>query len=263
MRTLAVVPALAVLLAASSAAAQNDLQPPPPLTPGAPGAPQPPGTPQPASSTPSNADDESDDSGLGLEWVWLRPEVGFSYVDMESLGSGLTMDKTHGAGPFYGGAIGARLLFLTVGARLVNEQLSSVGNLWDLGGEIAFHMRIWRIDPYFGVRAGWTWLGGLDSSSINAASQISGTSPSLDVHGFAVGPAAGIDLYFAHLISIGADAAAEFMFLQRPPPKPPEPQFSQLPKAQQDALLNQPLYKSSGSSVGLGTNVGVHVGLHF
>jgi hypothetical protein len=256
MRTLAAVPALAVLLSAPSAAAQNDLQPPPPLT-------QPPGTPQSSPAAPSNADDENDDSGLGLEWVWLRPEFGFSYVDMESLSSGLSMEKSHGAGYFAGGAIGARLLFLTVGARLVNEQLSSLGNLWDLGGEIAFHMRVWRIDPYFGVRAGWTWIGGLDSQSVSVATGSSASDVS--VHGFAIGPAAGIDLYLAHLFSIGADASAEFMFLKRPPA--PLPDISKLPPAQQAQVQAQiqsnPLYQQSGSSVGLGTNVGVHVGLHF
>jgi hypothetical protein len=274
MRTLlAAVPALAVVLGSSPAFAQNDLQPPPPMTPetpGYPGAPQPGYPGQPGAAPPSagsNADDESEDSGLGLEWVWLRPEVGFSYVDMESLSSGLSpsgipgqqpsIQKTHGSGYFYGGAIGIRLLFLTVGARLVNQQLSSVGNLWDIGGEAALHMRVWRIDPYFGLRAGYTWVGSLDSSSVQSAT---GVSPSSDVaiHGFSVGPAAGIDLYFAHLFSIGADASAEVMFLKRPPATPP---------AGIDPNKLPPnvgaLYQQSGSSVGLGTNIGVHVGLHF
>ena len=60
---------------------------------------------------------------------------------------------------------GVRLLFFTLGARARDLQLSGF-NLWELDGEAAFHIRIWRIDPYFGVRGGYAFVGSLGSGAV-------------------------------------------------------------------------------------------------
>jgi hypothetical protein len=206
-------------------------------------------------TTPARADDG--DSGLGLEWVYLNADVGGSYVDMQSLStSNFGLQTTKAGGPVWGVGAGARILFFSVGARLRDQMLSSLGDLWELDGEAAFHMRIWQIDPYFGARAGYTWLGSLNSQSVQVAM---GSSPSdVTVHGFDVGPMVGIDVYFTKLISLGAEAEAEFLFLQRPPPAlPPGVTVSTLPPQY------RPLYQNSGSSVGLGAVATAHLGIHF
>jgi hypothetical protein len=267
-RTLAAVPALLLLLpltTVSEARAQY-LEPPPPMAPAAPGTPgypaqpPPPGTPSTPAMTPvsnGSPDDESEDSGLGLEWVYLNADLGASYVDMQSFSeSHFGLVSTHAAGPAFGVAAGVRLLFFTLGLRARDLLLTGIGNLWMLNAEAAFHTRIWRIDPYFGVRGGYDFVGSLDSDSVQVAT---GGSPSdVSVHGWNVGPMVGIDLYLAKWLSVGADADAQFLFLQRPrPPLPAGVDVSTLPPAAQT------LYNQSGSSVGFGTDLTAHLGVHF
>ena len=261
-----------VLLAATSASAQG-LEPPPPMTPGAPGQPAPPpgypgypGAPgqpgqpgAPGEPMPNSANTEDDeDSGLGLEWVWLNADAGYAYADLASMSgkSSLGLQKTSSSGPVVGAAIGARLLFFTVGVRARDLILDNIGNLWEIGGEAAFHLRVWHIDPYFGVRGGYNFVGQLNSSSAQTAT---GDSQNVSIHGFNVGPMVGIDLYFNHWISIGADIDAQFLFIQRPALAIP----GGLTAAQQNAIQSQPLYKESGSSAGLQIAPTAHLGIHF
>ena len=248
----------ASLLLGGSPARAQALEPPPPMPAAAPGYPS--SYPPPASlpNTPSPAySDEKQDSGLGLEWVWINAEVGGAYVNLESLStSNLGLQKTESGGPVFGVAAGVRLLFLTLGVRVRDLQLSSIGSLWEMSAEAALHTRIWHIDPYFGVRGGYNFVGSLSSDSVQVAS---GGQPSdVSVHGFDVGPMVGIDFYLAKLISIGADADAQFLFLQRPvPPLPAGVTVDILPPNV------RALYESSGSSVGFGVTASAHLGVHF
>lgn len=241
-----------------SAARGQSLQPPPPLAPNRPTAP-----PR-ASSLPSTpvmpptpSKDEAEDSGLGLEWVWINAEVGGAYVNMQSFSaSSLGLTKTEGAGPAFGVAAGVRLIFLTLGVRMRDLLLSSIGSLWELSAEAALHTRIWHIDPYLGVRGGYNFVGSLSSDSIQVAG--GGSPPEVSVHGFNVGPMVGIDYYLAKVVSIGIDADAQFLFLQRPKPT--------LPAALQGQPLPpqyQAIYNESGSSVGFGVTGAAHLGIHF
>jgi hypothetical protein len=234
-----------------------------PATPGYPGqaAPAYPGSPTPGMPTAvpasGTSDDESEDSGLGLEWVWLNAEAGGSFVDMQSLSSSnLGLQKTNAAGPAFGVGAGVRLLFFTLGVRARDLLLSNIGSLWMLNAEAAFHMRIWRIDPYFGLRGGYDFVGSLNSDTVQVAT---GNTPSdVAVHGFNVGPMVGIDLYLAKWLSVGGDLDAQFLFLQRPRlALPAGVNVSTLPPQAQI------VYQNSGSSVGFGSTLAAHLGIHF
>jgi hypothetical protein len=243
-RPLAAAAAVVVFLAARGASAQ-DLQPPPAM------AYPPPATPPPT--------DESQDSGLGLEWVYLNADAGFAYTNMQSLSAtNLAIEKASSAGGAFGVGAGVRLLVFTLGARARDLQLSAF-NLWELDAEAAFHIRIWRIDPYLGVRGGYAFVGGLGSGSVSVAT--GGSSSDVSVHGANVGPMFGIDVYLSSLVSIGADVNAEFLFLKRPPAPLPagvtQADVMMLPAQQQQ------LYQLSGSSVGFGIVGTAHLGLHF
>jgi hypothetical protein len=265
----AALAAAALLLAWTPRALAQDLEPPPTAAPGTPGSPaspaEPPprgtpgapGTPSNEGAPPSSSDEESQDSGLGLEWVWLNADAGFGYANMESLSStDLSIQKSSSSGPAFGVGAGIRLIFLTIGARARDLQLSAF-NLWELDGEAAFHMRVWRIDPYFGVRGGYAFVGSMSSDSVQTATGSGGASD-VSVHGFNVGPMVGLDIYFSKLLSLGADANLEFLFLKRPPaPLPAGIQASSLPPQE------QALYQKSGSSVGLGFAGTAHLGIHF
>jgi hypothetical protein len=215
-------------------------------------------SPPPASE--SNAQDESKDSGLGLEWVWLNADVGVSYIGLDSLNSNnFQIQNTKSVGPAFGAGVGVRLLFLTVGVRARDVPLSAL-NLWELDGEIAMHTRIDRLDPYIGVRGGYAFDGSLSSGAVQA---VQGQSPpGFSVHGWNVGPMLGCDYYFSHYFSLGLDLSAEFLFLQRD--KPPLPaNFNSLPAPVQMAYTNSPVYQASGTSVGFGGAAAAHLGVHF
>ena len=212
----------------------------------------------------SNSTDESQDSGLGLEWVYLNADAGFGYTNLASFSSSsLGLQNTEGTGFAWGVGAGARLLFLSAGVRLRNELLDNPGSLWTLDLEAAFHMRVWRIDPYLGVRGGYDWLGSFSTNAVTTATGMS--QPNVDVHGFDVGPMLGIDIYFSSLISVGVDVNAQFLFLNRPRPQLPA-QF-QGPQGQMLLAMlppqEQQLYAQSGSSVGFGGTATAHLGIHF
>jgi hypothetical protein len=238
----------AALLLASGRASAQDLEPPPPMA-----------TSPYAPAYSPNASDQSQDSGLGLEWVYLNADAGGAYTNMQSLSeTNLALKQTASAGGAFGFAAGLRLLFFTLGARARVLELSDF-NLWELDGEAAFHIRIWRIDPYFGVRGGYAFVGTLGSGAVSLASGSSASDVS--VHGINVGPMFGLDVYVSSLVSIGVDANAEFLFLKRPPaPLPPgitQADVAMLPAQQQQ------LYSLSGSSIGFGAVLTAHLGIHF
>jgi hypothetical protein len=236
---------LASLTIASTASAQ-DLNAPPPMST------------QPPAATYSTTSDESQDSGLGLEWVYLNADAGFAFANMASFSeSNLAIQQTSSAGGAFGVGAGVRLLFFTVGARARDLQLSNF-NLWELDGEAAFHIRIWRIDPYFGVRGGYAFVGSLSSDAVSTANN---NTSDVTVHGFNAGAMFGIDVYLSSLFSIGGEANAELIYLKRPPVALPsgvtQADVAMLPAAQQQ------LYEQSGSSAGLGIIATLHLGLHF
>jgi hypothetical protein len=249
---------LAVLSVGSLAHAQG-LEPPPPIPPGYPAQ----GSTAGYQSAPN--EEEKQDSGLGLEWVWLNAEAGISYVNLQSFNaSNLGLSSTSAGGPSFGLAAGVRLIFLTLGLRARDLSLSDIGNLWLLNLEAAFHTRIGRVDPYFGVRGGYNFVGSLSSSSVQVA--MGGSPSDVSIHGWNVGPMFGMDFYPTKLISLGFDVDSQFLFISRPKPALPCP--APLMQAQCQAMVEanpqaKILYDNSGSSVGFGFGALAHLGVHF
>jgi hypothetical protein len=191
--------------------------------------------------------------GTALEWVYLNADVGAAGVDLVSLKSSRwDLQDSSSAGPAFGIAAGARLLFLSLGLRARDLQLASF-NLWEIDAEAAFHMKIWRIDPYFGVRGGYAFMGAMSAESLQTST--GSAASDVTVHGWNVGPMVGLDVYFSKLISVGVDANAEVLFLKRPP-LPLQP-------GQTIAPQYQGLYADSGSSIGAGFVGMAHLGVHF
>ena len=266
------LPALSLPLFASTAHAQ---QPPPgypsSAPPGYPGS-APPGyptqlaPPAPTSNPALNngGSDESKDSGLGLEWVYLNADAGYSYVNLQSFSEQtLGLATTSSGGPVLGVAAGIRLIFFSLGVRVREMSLSNIGDLWELNAEALFHTRIGHLDPYFGVRGGYNFVGQLSSSTASVAT--GDTPSSVSVHGFNVGPVVGLDYYFAKIISIGVDLDGQFLFLQRPqvklPPGVSASDCSMLPPSQASQCTT--LYNNSGNSAGFAFVPSAHLGIHF
>ncbi len=248
--------AIAGLLFARSAAAQ-DLAPPPPMDPNAPNGPPPAQTTQVAETNRTLDEGEKEDSGRGLEWVWLNAEVGASYINMEQFNSNnLALEKSSSAGPMFGLGAGIRLFVLTFGVRARLHQLSAF-NLWEVNGEIGLHVPIKRIDPYISLHGGYAFVGSLSSDSLGAAS--SNSAGDVSIHGFDVGLSGGLDYYFTKALSVGLDVTLDALFLKRPPTPLP----AGLTTAEQAAIRQQPLYANSGDSAGFGMSGSLHLGVHF
>jgi hypothetical protein len=242
-----------VTLAAEGAARAQD--PNAPLPPGMNPAPPPQGEGEVAPAP----TDESKDSGVGLKWVWAGAELGGSYTNMKAFSqSNLAVVDTTKSGLMTGFGAGVRLLFLDVGLRVRDYTALS---MWNIDGEVRFHMRMGRVDPSLAVRGGYSTVGNFDQSVGSAT----GTAQ-VDVHGFNVGTGFRLDYLVGNFVVIGVELSGDVLFLTRPvPPLPPE--LASLPPAQQAMLKAQlqsePLYQNSGDSVGFGAALGAHLGVHF
>lgn len=191
--------------------------------------------------------------GLGLEWVYLNADMGVAYTDLVSLkASNWALQDNSAAGPAFGIGAGVRLLFLSLGLRARDLQLSSF-NLWETDLEAALHFKIWRVDIALGARGGYAFLGSFSADSLRTSTGSAATD--VTVHGWNVGPTLGVDVYLSKLVSVGVDGNAEFLFLERP--AIPLQAGQSVPKGFEG------LYADSGSSVGAGFVGMAHLGIHF
>ena len=201
------------------------------------------------------ASDEKKDSGRVLEIVWANAEAGFGYVNMQSLNSSnFQIQNSSSSGGMFGVGAGVRLLVFTLGARVRLNELSAF-NLWETNGEIGLHIPIKKWDPYLSLHGGYTFVGTLSSSALNAS--LSSAASDISVHGADAGISLGVDYYFIPFLSVGLDVTGEALFLSRPPVASlPAGVSAALPMTEQNAL------KASGDAAGVGASGSLHLGLH-
>jgi len=194
-----------------------------------------------------------EDGGLGLEWLYLNADLGAAYTDLVSLRSSnwQIVDNT-ATGAAFGVGAGVRIVFFSAGIRVRDLEMTSF-NMWETDLEAALHFRIWRIDGAIGARGGYAFLGQFSPDAI--ATSATTNASNVTVHGWNVGPTVDLDFYLSKLISIGVDANAELLFLERPP--------LALPAGETVSPAYASLYQDSGSSAGLGFLAMSHVGVHF
>ena len=191
---------------------------------------------------------EAEDTGRGLEFVWLNGEVGYQLVGLAALSDDNLLDVEggigHSSGVVYGAGLGVRLLTVTLGARFRYGSFAD-WYMWSLNAEGAFHVPLGSLDLYFGVGAGYVSAGGFDDDIYFAPSDI-------EVRGFDVRVGAGLDYYISSTFSVGVNLGGEIMFLKR---------------AAMDVTVdvNEPrtVYAEDGSSVGAAFTPTAVLGLHF
>jgi hypothetical protein len=163
---------------------------------------------QPTATEQQLAQSEREDSGRGLEWVWLQAEGGGALVSPASLSNDkLTLPGTSdgGGAGLLGVAVGARVLFFTIGARARLAFLSDY-KLITVMPEVGAHVPLGRWEPYAFVGAGYATLSGLPSL---AGSKVS-------TSGFDARIGLGTDYYLTPTFSVGALLTSDFLFLGRP-----------------------------------------------
>ena len=191
---------------------------------------------------------DTEDTGRGLEFVWLNGEVGYQTVGLQSLSDSDLVDGTavqnNQSGLVFGGGLGVRLFVVTLGARFRYGSFHA-WNMWSINAEGAFHIPLGKLDIYFGLGAGYVALGGfqVDDETTPGLSDLA-------VNGFDVRLGAGLDYYFSNTFSVGLNLSGEMLLLRR---------------SALDAPAGSPesIYTKDGSGVGAAFTPMAVIGLHF
>ena len=265
----------AASLTLSSAALAQGYGPPPPqpgtglesggLTPPS-GAPPPGATPSDPMLPPTPTEQElaqadREDSGRGLEFVWLNGEVGFEHLGFQTFKSNDLVDagvvKTTHTGPLFGAGLGVRLVFITLGARF---RLASfeIGQLWTLNGEVGLRIPLGALEPYFTLGGGYASLGSFDTDKLGSDFNDAG----VEIRGYNIRGGVGFDYYLSNAFSLGANLTGEMLGLTRPGVDPSKLQATGTTSNDPDALKAE-VYQASGSSLGAAVSGTVVIGLHF
>lgn len=162
------------------------------------------------------------DAGRGLEFAWLNGEIGFQAVDAFGVGS---------SGLVYGGGVGLRALYFTLGARFRMGSLADF-DLWSVVGEGTMRLPLGHFEPYALIGAGYSQLVGLGRSAGAGAT-------TTNAGGFDLRVAVGADYYLSNTFSVGAQVSGDAMF------------------------LSQSTSAWPANSTGLGLSTTALVGLHF
>jgi hypothetical protein len=192
---------------------------------------------------------DKEDSGRGLEWVWLNAEVGGEHLGLETLKANSLVDpklvKTTQTGLVYGAGVGVRLLVFTAGVRFRLGSFSD-WQLWTLNAEGGLRIPLGSLEPYFTLGGGYASLGSFSTSAP--------VSSNASVKGFNARLGAGLDFYLSNTFSVGANFTGELLFLSR----------SAVASASTSSSSSEAaIYSKDGSSIGAGTTLTAVVGLHF
>ncbi len=195
---------------------------------------------------------EKEDSGRGLEFFWLNGEVGVEHLGLQTFKANDLVDadlvSTTQTGLVYGGGLGLRLVFLTLGARFRMGSFADY-QLWTLNAEAGFRIPLGSIEPYFTFGGGYASLGSFDASSLGSAN--------VGASGFDLRGGFGLDIYLTEMFSLGGNLTGDVLFLSRP--KADNADLS----TTAGGTLAADVYGQDGSSIGAGATLTLVVGLHF
>lgn len=182
---------------------------------------------------------ERADSGRGLSFFWIDPEIGGRYYDLDLLaGSNLGEPggyKEDGLAPSLGLGVGARFLYITAGARFRYNF-----SYWTAGAEAALRIPKGAFEPY-------VFVGGGYLRSLDFEDKCGGCLDDMVISGGYGAIGGGSDYFLTPMFALGVRLDVEVAFLGR----------DAVPKAMEG------VYRRRGSGVGLATNAGLHFSLHF
>jgi hypothetical protein len=212
-------------------------------------------------SQPEAALDRADkeDSGRGLEFVWLNADVGAEFLGLQTFKSNQLVDSTFvdskHAGAVYGGGLGVRLLVFTFGARFRFGDFAD-WQLWTLNAEAGLRIPLGRLEPYFTLGGGYASLGAFSGSDLAARLK------SADVHakGFDARAGFGVDVYLTNTFSVGGNLTGDVLFLSR---SANSGALAPLPTGSAQEQQAQGVYANHGSGIGAGATLSAVFGLHF
>jgi hypothetical protein len=192
---------------------------------------------------------DKEDSGRGLEWVWLNAEIGTQHLGLETFKAHQLVDpklvSTTQTGLVYGAGAGVRILVFTAGARFRVGSFSE-WQIWTLDLEGGLRIPFGRVEPYFNVAGGYASLG--------AFSATSPASSKASAKGFDARLGFGIDVYLSNTFSVGGNLSGDVLFLSR---------SAVAGAADSTSGDEAKVYAKDGSSIGAGGTLTAVLGLHF
>jgi len=185
------------------------------------------------------------DSGRGLEFAWLVGDVGLGVVDAAGLDRGSLLaagDASGGAGVSYGGGLGVRLLYFTLGARVAGADVGTL-RTFGVGGELGMKLPLGNLEPLAVLDVGYVSASGL------AGERTMGGLAGVEGLGLNLG--LGADYYLSDYFSVGASLRLGLLLLGRPAQDP-------------DAFTGtmDPIYEASGSGTGTNMALCLRIGFH-
>jgi hypothetical protein len=203
---------------------------------------------------------KKEDSGRGLEFVWLNADVGAEYLGLQTLKSNGLVDsnivKSKGLGAAYGAGIGVRLLVFTVGARFRLANFED-WQVWTLNAEAGLRVPLGRVEPYFTLGGGYASLGDFKGSDLGANLK----SASVKGNGLDLRGGVGVDVYLTNTFSVGGNLTGEVLFLGRSGSSSvlvPAPAGGT-----QSEQAARGVFGEHGSGIGAGATLSAVLGLHF
>lgn len=204
---------------------------------------------------------EQEDSGRGLEFFYLNGEIGMEHLGLQTFKANNLVDanvvKSTQTGLMYGGGLGLRLVFLTLGARFRIGNFSD-WQLWTLNGELGLHIPLGNLEPYFTLGAGYASLGSFSAGNIGSDLNNAGVS----ITGYNIRAGAGLDYYITPMFSVGANLTGEMLGLTRPGVDPAKLKAS-ASNTNSSTQAAADVYKADGSSLGAAVSLTAVIGLHF
>lgn len=198
------------------------------------------------------AEADREDSGRGLEFVWVNGEVGLQHLGLETFsGKDLVgpdyFKRTH-TGLVVGAGLGARIVFLTVGARFRYGRAKELEH-FTVGLEGAVHFPFGALEPYGGLGVGYARVLDLKRTLV----EDDGTDVALTklnpIAGVDARLFGGVDCYLTNMFSVGANVSGDVLFLFRSGKEGVDPAAD--------------FYGKDGRSIGAGVTVTAVGGLHF
>jgi hypothetical protein len=217
----------------------NAAPPPPPPMPsaGQPGSATPP---PPPGSTEARLKESTDkDTGVGLHFVYLQPEVGVGFASIGSVLPETAKDFRSGAGAVLGVGAGFEFIAFQLGARLRYMPTSSF-NLWTVGGEFAYQPGSGRFWPRIGLGVGWATATGFGQTMCSTF------CGSIDVKGVDVSLRGGVQYFLTPHWEIGGDLSLDALFLKRA-----------------GITVVDTTYEKDATSTGVAAALVGHVGYHY
>jgi hypothetical protein len=203
---------------------------------------------------------QKEDSGRGLEFVWLNADVGGEYLGLQTLKANQLVDssvvKSKGLGAAYGAGLGVRLLEFTFGARFRLANFED-WQVWTLNAEAGFRIPLGRVEPYFTLGGGYASLGDFKGSAFADSLRSAGVR----ANGLDLRAGAGVDVYLTNTFSVGANLTGEALFLGRSGSS--SVVIPTLPGESQSEQNARGVFGAHGSGIGAGATLSAVLGLHF